>query len=102
MRSCCAVRSATVRGEKEAVVVVGGEMGVLRVWDVGVWDDGEGSVDVGGGGRGGGVSVDCLAARPMGEREGMVAVGCDDGVVRFVGMRMGRGKGKGEGEDEGA
>ena len=63
-------------------VVVGGEKGVLRVWEIGVWDDNEETVRVGGG-----ASADVLAAVPEGVgAEPMLALGMDDGFVRFVGM----------------
>lgn len=63
-------------------VVVGGEKGVLRVWEIGVWDDNEETVRVGAG-----ASADVLAAVPEGVgAEPMVALGMDDGFVRFVGM----------------
>lgn len=63
-------------------LVVGGEKGGLRLWQVGVWDDNEETVTVGKG-----ASADVLASVPeaMG-KEQMLAVGMDDGVVRFVGM----------------
>lgn len=63
-------------------VVVGGEKGVLRVWEIGVWDDNEETVRIGEG-----ASADVLAAVPQGVgAEPMVALGMDDGLVRFVGM----------------
>ena len=63
-------------------VVVGGEKGVLRLWEIGVWDDNEETVRVGGG-----ASADVLAAVPESVgAEPMVALGMDDGFVRFVGM----------------
>ncbi len=58
-------------------LVVGSEKGVLRVWQVGAWDDNELTVAV----VGKGASADVLAA--VGENP-MVAVGMDDGCVRFV------------------
>lgn len=63
-------------------VIVGGEKGVLRMWEVGVWDDNENTIAVGS--RAG---ADVLAAVPedIGS-EPMLAVGMDDGFVRFVGM----------------
>lgn len=60
-------------------LVVGSEKGVLRIWQVGSWDDNEQTVAV----VGKGASADVLAA--MGENP-MVAVGMDDGCVRFVDM----------------
>ncbi|KAK4696330.1 WD repeat-containing protein 55, partial [Lecanoromycetidae sp. Uapishka_2] len=67
--------SSTILGRK---LVVGGEKGGLRIWEVGVWDDNEETVVVGKG-----ASADVLAAAPDGHT---AAVGMDDGVVRFVGM----------------
>ena len=59
-------------------LVVGSEKGVLRIWQVGSWDDSEQIAMVGKG-----ASADVLAA----VRESpMVAVGMDDGCVRFVDM----------------
>ncbi len=60
-------------------LVSGGEKGVLRIWQVGSWDDNEQTVAV----AGKGASADVLAA--VGETP-MVAVGMDDGCVRFVDM----------------
>lgn len=60
-------------------LVVGSEKGVLRIWQVGSWDDNEQTVAV----VGKGASADVLAA--VGENP-MVAVGMDDGCVRFVDM----------------
>lgn len=60
-------------------LVVGSEKGVLRIWQVGSWDDNEQTVAV----LGKGASADVLAA--VGE-EPLVAVGMDDGCVRFVDM----------------
>ncbi len=60
-------------------LVIGGEKGVLRIWQVGSWDDNEQTVAV----AGKGASADVLAA--VGENP-MVAVGMDDGCVRFVDM----------------
>lgn len=58
-------------------LVVGSEKGVLRIWQVGSWDDNEQTVAV----VGRGASADVLAA--VGE-DPMVAVGMDDGCIRFV------------------
>lgn len=70
--------SAIVDGK----LVVGGEKGGLRLWQVGVWDDNEETVTVGKG-----ASADVLAMVPEDVGKGrMLAVGMDDGVVRFVGM----------------
>ena len=76
--------SSTVIGGK---MVVGGEKGVLRMWEVGVWDDNEETVVVGKS-----ASADVLAAEPEGK---MVGVGMDDGFVRFVAMGSSVGKKKG-------
>lgn len=66
----------------EGKLVVGGEKGGLRLWQVGVWDDNEETVTVGKG-----ASADVLAMVPEDVGKGrMLAVGMDDGVVRFVGM----------------
>lgn len=63
-------------------VVVGGEKGVLRLWEIGVWDDNEEMVRIGRD-----ASADALAAVPEGVgAEPMAALGMDDGFVRFVGM----------------
>ena len=71
--------SSTIVSNK---LVVGGEKGGLRFWDVGVWDDNEKTVTVGKG-----ASADILATVPEGVgKEQMLAVGMDDGFVRFVGM----------------
>ena len=58
-------------------LVVGSEKGGLRIWQVGSWDDNEQTVA----GVGKGASADLLAA--AGDKS-MVAVGMDDGCVRFV------------------
>lgn len=58
-------------------LVVGSEKGGLRIWQVGSWDDNEQTVAV----AGKGASADVLTA--VGQNA-MVAVGMDDGVVRFV------------------
>ena len=58
-------------------LVVGSEKGILRIWQVGSWDDNEQTVAV----VGNGASADVLAA--VGENP-IVAVGMDDGCVRFV------------------
>lgn len=69
-------------------LVVGGEKGALRLWQVGVWDDNEETVTVGRG-----ASADVLAMVPEDVGKGqMLAVGMDDGVVRFVGMGRKRAK----------
>ena len=66
-------------------LVIGSEKGLLRVWQVGSWDDNEQTVAV----AGKGASADVLAT--VGQNP-MVAVGSDDGVVRFVDMSMKRPK----------
>ena len=66
-------------------LVIGSEKGLLRVWQVGLWDDNEQTVAV----AGKGASVDVLAT--VGQNP-MVAVGSDDGVVRFVDMSRKRPK----------
>ena len=58
-------------------LVIGSEKGLLRVWQVGSWDDNEQTVAV----AGKGASADVLAT--VGQNP-VVAVGSDDGVVRFV------------------
>ena len=71
--------SSTIQNGK---LIVGGEKGGLRLWEVGVWDDNEETVIVGKG-----ASADILANVPENVgKEQMLAVGMDDGVVRFVGM----------------
>jgi len=59
-------------------LVVGGEKGGLRMWEVGVWDDNEETIVIGKC-----ASADVLAAAPEGQT---AAIGMDDGVVRFVAM----------------
>ena len=66
-------------------LVVGSEKGLLRVWQVGSWDDNEQTVAV----AGKGTSADVLAT--VGQAS-TVAVGSDDGVVRFVDMTRKRPK----------
>lgn len=66
-------------------LVVGSEKGTLRIWHVGSWDDNEQTVAV----VGKGASADVLAA--VGEKS-MVAVGMDDGCIRFVDMERKRPK----------
>lgn len=60
-------------------LVVGSEKGILRIWQAGLWDDNEQTVAV----AGKGASADALA---VGGENPTVAVGMDDGVVRFVDM----------------
>ena len=80
--------SAAINGK----VVVGGEKGVLRLWEIGVWDDNEETVRIGRD-----ASADVLAAVPEGVgAEPMAALGMDDGFVRFVGMGGKRAKVVGE------
>ena len=66
-------------------LVIGSEKGFLRVWQVGSWDDNEQTVAV----AGKGASADGLGAEGQ---NSMVAVGSDDGVVRFVDMSTKRPK----------
>ena len=80
--------SSALCGDK---VVVGGERGVLRIWRVGEWDDNEVEVDVAPRG-GGGASADVLAVVSEEEGDGVVAVGMDDGNVRFVDLQGRKGK----------
>lgn len=56
---------------------------MLRVWDVGAWNDEERVLDLGTGGGDGGCAC-CCACRGGSRGRGMCAAGCDDGVVRFV------------------
>ena len=71
--------SSTIMNGK---LVVGGEKGGLRFWKVGVWDDSEESLIVHKGS-----STDVLTNAPESVGDGqMLAVGMDDGKVRFVGM----------------
>ena len=65
------------------------------MWEVGVWDDNETTVTVA---PKDGASADVLAAVP-GEREGLLAVGMDDGNVRFVDLRGEEGEVFGGGSD---
>ena len=71
--------SSAVVGER---VVVGGEKGGLRLWEVGRWDDSEETVVVA---PGVGASAEVCVEVTGGER-GRVAVGMDDGVVRVLEM----------------
>ena len=66
-------------------LVVGSEKGVLRIWQVGSWDDNEQTVAV----EGKGASADVLVS--VGQNP-MVAVGMDDGAVRFVDLSRNRPK----------
>lgn len=77
--------SSTISNGK---LVVGGEKGGLRIWEVGVWDDNEETIVVRKG-----ASANMLAAAPEGQT---AALGMDDGVVRFVGMGGKRAKVLGE------
>ncbi len=71
---------------------MGGEKGVLRLWEIGVWDDNEETVRIGRD-----ASADVLVAVPEGVgAEPMAALGMDDGFVRFVGMRGKRARVVGE------
>lgn len=66
-------------------LVVGSEKGVLRIWQVGSWDDNEQTVTF----EGKGASADVLVA--VGQNP-TVAVGMDDGAVRFVDLSRKRPK----------
>ena len=77
---CGAVLSC---GTGSAKVVVGGERGVLRVWEQAAWDF-SGGAKVG---VGSGESLDVLSAVPEGvgrANEDLVAVGLGDGKLRIV------------------
>ena len=67
-------------------VLVGGEKGILRVWQIGIWDDNEITINVGGKEK---ASAESLSAVPDSE---IVAVGMDDGTVRYIDMSGKRGK----------
>ena len=89
--------SSTIVGAK---VVVGSEKGVLRVWDLGKWDDEPERIHVGGRDA---ESTDVLSAVPEEwERHlgcaggGGVIAGMGDGSINIV--RLGKGKGKLMGE----
>ena len=76
----------------DAKLVVGGEKSGLRLWKVGAWDDSEEIITVGKG-----ASADIVAEIPDGVgKDRMLAVGMDDGVVRFVNMSGKRAKVVGE------
>ena len=78
--------SSTIMNGK---LVVGGEKGGLRFWQVGVWDDNEETLVAHKGS-----SADVLTNVPEDVgNEQMLAVGMDDGKVRFVGMSGKRQKG---------
>lgn len=70
--------SSTIIGEKLAV---GGERGVLRMWERGVWDRGEQRVVVG---RGESLDVLSRVAEGVGGVGNMVAVGMGDGKIKIV------------------
>lgn len=72
----------------EGRLVIGGEKGGLRMWEVGVWDDNEETLVVGKG-----ASADVLTAVPNGHT---LATGMDDAIIRFVRMGAKRGKVVGE------
>ena len=88
--------SSTLVGDK---VVVGSERGVLRVWDVGKWDDEPERIHVGGR-DGEGADVLCTIPDEMSRRldcsDGGVIAGMGDGSINIV--RLGKGKGKLMGE----
>lgn len=62
-------------------LAVGGEMGVLRMWEQGVWDRGEQRVAVG---RGESLDVLSAVAEGVGGMGDMVAVGMGDGKIKIV------------------
>ncbi|KAL6716385.1 WD repeat-containing protein jip5 [Lecanora helva] len=71
--------SSAIVGSK---LVVGGERGGLRLWEVGVWDDNEVTFTVGKR-----ASADVQVAAPEGVgKEQLLAVGMDDGSIKVVGM----------------
>lgn len=61
--------------------VVGGERGVIRMWQQGVWDQAEEKVVVG---RGESLDVLSAVAEGVGGMGDMVAVGVGDGQIKFV------------------
>ena len=70
--------SAVLENQK---VIVGGSKGTLRVWQAGVWDDNETTVDMDE--RRSKASVETLVPIPG---SNVVAAGMDDGFVRFMYM----------------
>lgn len=62
-------------------LAVGGEMGVLRMWEQGVWDRGEQGVVVG---RGESLDVLSAVAEGVGGMGDMIAVGMGDGKIKIV------------------
>lgn len=62
-------------------LAVGGEKGVLRVWEHGLWDRGEQRVVVG---RGESLDVLSAVAEGIGRMGVMVAVGMGDGKIKIV------------------
>lgn len=79
--------------------MVGSERGVLRVWDVGKWDDEPERIHVGGR-DGEGLDVLCTIPEELSRRldcsDGGVIAGMGDGSINIV--RLGKGKGKLMGE----
>lgn len=69
--------SAIVGGK----LAVGGERGVLRMWEQGVWDRGEQRVVVG---RGESLDVLSAVAEGVGGMGNMIAVGTGDGKIQIV------------------
>lgn len=65
-------------------LAVGGEKGVLRMWEQGVWDRGEQRVVVG---RGESLDVLSAVAEGVGGMGDMVAVGIGDGKIKIVDVR---------------
>lgn len=70
--------SSAIVGRKLAV---GGERGVLRMWEQGVWDRGEQRVVVG---RGESLDVLSAVAEGVGGMGNMIAVGTGDGKIQIV------------------
>lgn len=78
-------KKGTSVGEK---VLVGGSLGVITLWERGVWDDQDERVYVGGG-----ECVDVLCAVPegtveLGKGQHLVAAGLGDGQVRVVSVEQ--------------
>jgi len=86
------VSGLPTRGGRAAEkVVVGGSMGVLTLWDRGVWDD-QGERIIVSGGKGEPESLDAVVIMPDGVGDGgsNIAVGVGDGTVKIV--RLGANK----------
>ncbi|MCJ1467976.1 WD repeat-containing protein jip5 [Pseudocyphellaria aurata] len=65
-------------------LAVGGEMGVLRIWEQGVWDRGQQRLVVG---KGESVDVLSAVAEGVGGTGDKVAVGMGDGKIKIVDVR---------------